>query len=462
MAKSVLDTIVERRKERIEIDKTRLPIALIEEQLTVSMRSLEEALRKPGPQFILECKKASPSRGLLREDFDIEKILTVYNDYAAAISVLTEPDYFQGADANLTLVKQQSNKPVLCKDFIFDEYQILKARYYGADAVLLMLSVLDDDDYRSLHKVATKWQMDVLTEVHTEEELHRATQLGAKIIGINNRNLKDLSIDIETSMKLSAKNTSRSLLVSESGIQSYQHIKHLASSVDAFLVGSALMSIPNLRKASAGLTHGDIKVCGLMHADIAQIAARSGARYGGLIFAPKSIRAISVKQAKLITEAADLDFVGVFVNQPIPEIVQTAALLKLFAVQLHGQENDAYRAELRRELPKGVEIWQAIPGNEVGSIELVAYADRTLLDSKAGDAFGGTGQVLSWQDIPEKIKQDQRFILAGGLSPNNIIEARQNFSGILDVNSGVESVKGYKDSVKISQLFAQLRDDYVI
>ena len=147
-------------------------------------------------------KKASPSKGLIRENFDLDEIIQAYSPYAACISVLTDEKYFQGKFEYLEYVRSRVTQPVINKDFFIDPYQIYLARYHNADAVLLMLSVLDDTQYTELAALAEQYQLDVLTEVSNEPEVLRACALKAKIIGINNRNLRDLSTDLATTERL--------------------------------------------------------------------------------------------------------------------------------------------------------------------------------------------------------------------------------------------------------------------
>ena len=182
---TVLDSIVQARRERIDELRARFGHLSVEE-LARSQRSLAAALRtrngqsrSPQPALIMECKAASPSRGTICSDYDPASLATQYAPYAAAVSVLTEPDRFNGSFDDLATVREVVDVPVLCKDFIVDEVQVLAARSLGADAVLLMLSVVPDDVYRELAALAHSLGMEVLTEVSTPEEMHRAAALGA-------------------------------------------------------------------------------------------------------------------------------------------------------------------------------------------------------------------------------------------------------------------------------------------
>ena len=218
---NVLEKIVIDKRAEIAARKQAFPLEAFVDSLQPSKKSFFGALSGPDAAFILECKKASPSKGLIREHFDLDEIIAAYQPYAACISVLTDEKYFQGKFEYLEYVSQRVKQPVINKDFFVDEYQVHLGRYYGADAILLMLSVLSDDEYNALRDVARQYQMDVLTEVSNEEEMHRAIALKANIIGINNRNLRDLSTDLATTERLVpmlASVTFPHVVISESGI----------------------------------------------------------------------------------------------------------------------------------------------------------------------------------------------------------------------------------------------------
>lgn len=204
----VLAKIVRDKYQWVAERKKTQPLETFQADLTPSDRSFYQALSGDKTAFIMECKKASPSKGLIRADFDLDYIASVYNKHASAISVLTDEKYFQGQFEFLPRVRNQVSQPVLCKDFMVDSYQVYLARHYSADAILLMLSVLSDEEYQTLAEVAHSLNMGVLTEVSNEEELHRAVALGAKVIGINNRNLRDLEHRFESHQRASTHHSS--------------------------------------------------------------------------------------------------------------------------------------------------------------------------------------------------------------------------------------------------------------
>ncbi|WP_028767312.1 bifunctional indole-3-glycerol-phosphate synthase TrpC/phosphoribosylanthranilate isomerase TrpF [Shewanella fidelis] len=459
---NVLTKIVDTKAAHIESLKQRFPKTTLSPK--VSDRSLFAALKAPNAGFILECKKASPSKGLIRDVFDVDAIADVYNQYAAGISVLTDEQFFQGDMDYIPRVRARVTQPILCKDFFVDEYQIKLAAHQGADAILLMLSVLDDYRYQALATEAAKYQLDILTEVSNEAELNRAIALNAKIIGINNRNLRDLSTDLATTEELAPHIPADRVVISESGIYTQAQVRRLAPLVDGFLVGSSLMAEADLDLACRALIFGQNKVCGLTRLEDMLAVAKAGAVYGGLIFANKSPRAITPEQAQtLVSELTQsgtkLNLVGVFVNESAAVIAKLALELNLHAVQLHGSETtleiEALKAKFA-ELNCPTQIWKAVAVDITNQHELSIPTgiDRVVFDSKSDGQFGGTGKAFDWQQsLPSKASA----LLAGGLNPDNTLDAvSQGFYG-LDFNSGLEQNPGIKDHSKITCAFSLLR-----
>ena len=256
---TVLDSIVQARRERIDELRARFG-HLRAEDLERSQRSFAAALRtrsgqgrSPQPALIMECKAASPSRGTIRSDYDPASLAAQYAPYAAAVSVLTEPDRFNGSFDDLAAVREVVDVPVLCKDFIVDEVQVLAARSLGADAVLLMLSVVPDDVYRELAELAHSLGMEVLTEVSTPQEMHRASALGAEVIGINNRDLRTLETDLARTEEMAPLAPAGVVLVGESGVGAPEDVRRLSGLVDALLVGSSLSGAPDPAEAARQL-----------------------------------------------------------------------------------------------------------------------------------------------------------------------------------------------------------------
>ncbi|MGY3869000.1 bifunctional indole-3-glycerol-phosphate synthase TrpC/phosphoribosylanthranilate isomerase TrpF [Aeromonas crassostreae] len=460
ISQTILGKIVAAKQAWVAARKLAQPLASFQGALTPSDRDFEGALRSGSTRFILECKKASPSKGLIRDDFSPEAIADVYGRYATAISVLTDEKFFQGDFTFLPRVRGRVRQPVLCKDFMIDPYQVYLARHYQADAILLMLSVLTDEGYRALFAVARELGLGVLTEVSNEEERDRAIALGAPVIGINNRDLRDLSVDLARTQQLAADIPSDRVVISESGIKHRAQVAALRQYAKGFLVGSSLMGEPDLEAAVRKLVLGQNKVCGLTRAEDAATAHQAGAVYGGLIFVAKSPRYVDIPAARALMAGAPLSYVGVFRNAQPATIAKTVEALGLAAVQLHGEEDAAYIESLRPLLPAGCQIWKAIGvslGKESGEpLPNLDYpADRLLLDTKVGSQSGGTGEAFDWTLLAGLDKS--RLMLAGGLNPDNALQAAQVGCLGLDFNSGVESAPGRKDASKLEASFAALR-----
>jgi indole-3-glycerol phosphate synthase len=243
-----LAQIVESKKARLEQLKKMIPAGAVQSSAArttlVKTRSFYDALaRDDRLNLIAEIKKASPSKGLLREEYDPVEIAIDYESHgAAAISILTEEDHFLGSLEHLQRVRPNVSRPLLRKDFIFDPYQVYEAAGAGADAILLIVAILDAATLASLIQLAEQAGLDALVEVHDRHELNTALGAGAKIIGINNRNLKTFTVDLHTTLQLAPHVPDAAILVSESGIHTADDIRMLRDAgCDAFLIGEAFM-----------------------------------------------------------------------------------------------------------------------------------------------------------------------------------------------------------------------------
>ncbi len=449
---TILNQIIEHKRIEVAMLKDAHPLEGFENEIRPSDRSFYDALKLHHPAFILECKQSSPSKGLMKAHFDLDEIAKAYTPFASAISVLTDQKFFSGNFGNLEKVRSIVTQPVLCKDFIIDPYQIHYARYHGADAVLLMLSVLNDESYRSLSKIAHDLNMGVLTEVSNDTELERALTLNPKVIGINNRDLRDLSIDLSTTERLAQKIPESITVISESGITNHEVMRSLSPFADGFLIGSALMQSDELTVAIRKMIFGEHKVCGIRSIEIAKVAYDSGAVYGGLIFVNTSPRAVTEEIAKEITDAVPLKYIGVFQNDEIHRVVEIATTLNLFAVQLHGSEDVAYIETLRSSLPLTCQIWKAIDASKEICLECYPNSsiDRYVFDYQSG----GTGCAFDW-NVLKNIEVP--FMLAGGIQNNNVNTALKQGALGVDINSGVEIFKGEKSPHKIKEIFNTIR-----
>lgn len=255
---TVLEQIVVRKRAELVAERAAVNIAMLEGRRRPARRGFRKALAASRPAIIAEIKKASPSAGVIAEKFDPAAIATGYQDGgAAALSVLTDKQFFQGSLQDLVQARVGTHLPVLRKDFTLDRYHLLQASAEGADAVLLIVAALDDEELKTLLAEARELELDALVEVHDEHELDRALAVGADLIGVNNRNLKTLEVSLDTSFRLAKKLPPETLAVSESGIRTSEDIRRLMDAgYQAFLIGESLMKQPDPGDALAKLIAG--------------------------------------------------------------------------------------------------------------------------------------------------------------------------------------------------------------
>lgn len=418
-----------------------------------SPHRLRDALRKPDTNIIAEFKRASPSCGAIRSDARITEIIPSYERAgASALSVLTEPHYFRGSIDDLREARALTRLPILQKDFIVAESQIDEAANAGADAVLLIAAVLGDEELRSLRAYAEEIiGIDALVEVHTADEMRRAIECGAKLIGVNNRDLSNFTTSLQTSEQLAHLTPADVTLVTESGISSHEDVARLEQrSYAAFLVGESLMRAEDPAAALRAL-RGDrtrIKICGVTNVDDAQLCAAAGVDFIGLNFSPESARCISVENAREIISTVRARFIGVFVNQPI-EFVNS---LPLAGVQLHGEEPPDFVRDV--QAPFVIKALRAGPGFAFTKYD----CDAILLDAWSDNGRGGTGETFDWSIASRVKSQARRLILAGGLTTANVrsaIESVRPFA--VDVCSGVEDAPGRKNPEKLREFVTAVR-----
>lgn len=250
---TILDELAAYAKKRVELSKTQISEEEIREkasQMKQGEFEFEKALGKPGMSFICECKKASPSKGIIAEEFPYLSIAKEYEVAGAdAISVLTEPSRFLGNDQYLKEIAQTVTIPCLRKDFIVDSYSIYEGKCLGAKAILLICSILTETQISEYIKICDTLGISALVEAHDEDEIQIALRAGARIIGVNNRNLKDFTVDTKNSMRLRSIVPKETLFVSESGIKTAEDVKRLEEiGVNAVLIGETLMRAENKRK----------------------------------------------------------------------------------------------------------------------------------------------------------------------------------------------------------------------
>ena len=480
-----LERIIAATRAELAERQARVPLEALREQAATAPapRDFAAALR-PSPagsaRLIAEVKRASPSKGLLAERFDPVAQATAYAaGGAAAISVLTEPRYFLGALEHLSAVRAAVDVPVLRKDFLLDPYQVYEARAAGADAALLILAMLDDTLAAELLALIRSLGMEALVEAHNAAEVERAVRLGARVIGVNARDLRTFGVDRAAALRLRALVPADRVYIAESGVTSWRDVaQSRAWGADAALVGEALMRAADpvamareLATAPGGTTAAlfggagqpFVKICGLARVEQAQVAARLGADAIGLNFAPMAPdhRRVTVEQAaRLAANADDALPVGVFVNPGVQQAAEIALRVGLRAIQLSGHEPPQRCAEVAEA--SGLPVIKAVrlrPGSDsdLALLDDYLHAGVTLLlDTPAPGLYGGAGQTGDWS-LARQVAAEWPVILAGGLTPDNVAQAVAEVAprGV-DVSSGVETNQA-KDIQKIQAFIEKAR-----
>ena len=471
----ILDKIIEATKIRVAQEKqVESPEAVKAAALALPSDTgfpFEAALRQQDFNFICEVKKASPSKGIIAEHFpylDIAKEYEVAG--AAAISVLTEPDFFKGDKKYLQEIASTVKIPVLRKDFIIDEYQIYQAKVWGASAILLICACLDVPTLTKFRELADSLGLSSLVEAHDENEVQMAIDCGARIIGVNNRNLKDFTVDVQNSVRLRNLVQDDVIFVSESGLETPEDIQVLRdNNIGVALMGETFMRSPNKVEKLAylyGPTYytPKVKMCGISKVETIPAVVEAKPDYMGLVFAP-SKRQVTVDQAKTLVEELHRGYaqkygsdtehdkndtiktVGVFVNETVDNLVTIANEANLDAVQLHGDEDETFIQSLKERT--NVEVWKAIQIRTAADTEkwIDSSADMLLFDAYHKDERGGTGEVFDWSSLDAF---ERPFMLAGGIDSTNVARAIRTVRPYgIDISSGIET-NGVKDDEKIT------------
>ena len=470
----ILDKIIEATKIRVAQEKQ------VETTESVKAAALalpadtgfpfEAALRQQDFNFICEVKKASPSKGIIAEHFPYLDIAKEYEIAgAAAISVLTEPDFFKGDKKYLQEIASAVKIPVLRKDFIIDEYQIYQAKVWGASAILLICACLDVPTLTKFRELADSLGLSSLVEAHDEHEVQMAIDCGARIIGVNNRNLKDFTVDVQNSVRLRNLVQDDVIFVSESGLETPEDIQVLRdNNIGVALMGETFMRSPNKVEKLAylyGPTYytPKVKMCGISKVETIPAIVDAKPDYMGLVFAP-SKRQVTVDQAKILVEELHRGYakkygsdtehdkngtiktVGVFVNETVENLVTIANEANLDAVQLHGDEDETFIQSLKERT--NVEVWKAIQIRTAADTEkwIDSSADMLLFDAYHKDERGGTGEVFDWSSLDAF---ERPFMLAGGIDSTNVARAIRTVRPYgIDISSGIET-NGVKDDEKI-------------
>lgn len=474
----ILDKIIEATKIRVAQEKQ------VESPESVKAAALalpadtgfpfEAALRQQDFNFICEVKKASPSKGIIAEHFPYLEIAKEYEVAgAAAISVLTEPDFFKGDKKYLQEIASAVKIPVLRKDFIIDEYQIYQAKVWGASAILLICACLDVPTLTKFRELADSLGLSSLVEAHDEHEVQMAIDCGARIIGVNNRNLKDFTVDVQNSVRLRNFVQDDVIFVSESGLETPEDIQVLRdNNIGVALMGETFMRSPNkVEKLSYlyGPTYytPKVKMCGISKVETIPAVVEAKPDYMGLVFA-QSKRQVTVDQAKILVSELHKQYanrynrdviqwsndvvqefiktVGIFVNETLDNLVTIATEVNLDAVQLHGDEDEVFIQSLKERT--NVEVWKAVQIRSAADAAawIDSSADMLLFDAYHKDERGGTGEVFDWSSLDEF---ERPFMLAGGIDSTNVARAIRTVRPYgIDISSGIET-DGVKDDEKI-------------
>ncbi len=405
-----LEEIIARKRARLEYARLERPLEIVRASASEVRRqsqphALRRALEPDGrPKIIAEIKRASPSKGVIKESFEPTELADAYSrGGAVAVSVLTEEDYFRGSLDDLRAVRKGSFLPILRKDFIVDEYQVYETADAGADALLLIVAALDDEQLsRFRHITEEELGMDALVEVHTADEMRRAQRCGAKLIGVNNRNLRTFEVSLDVSVNLSREAAADALLVSESGLRSGNDLRRLqAVGYRGFLIGEALMRADDpaevlraLTSEAAGKDKVRVKVCGITNLKDALACVRAGVDMLGFNFYPSSPRYITPEEGRCIIQQlpSEVMSVGIFVNEDSPERVACIAdVAGVAAVQLHGDETSFYCQELKdRFVIKALRVHEGFIPKQISQYETAAI----LLD-----AFSSESARRNWGAI---------------------------------------------------------------
>ncbi len=468
-----LERIVTQTRSDLEQRKSERSLAEVQ-QLAAEQpapRDMLAALRDEAERavrLIAEVKRASPSKGLLAPHLDPVELARTYEaNGAAAISVLTEPHFFLGSPAYLTAIKHAVSLPVLCKDFIFDEYQVYEARSWGADAILLICALLEDRQLRHLLGLARSQGMHCLVEVHSVEEAQRAVKAGASIIGVNSRDLVTFAMHPCLIRDLRRLLPPDRVVVAESGIHNAADARRLARyDVQAMLVGESLVVAQDVPEQMRALLAGanestQVKICGLKTAEHIDAAVDAGADMLGFVFYQPSHRYLSPEQASALAQGnarlarkhGEPDLVGVFVNEEAEKINDIAEQVGLHFVQLHGNESPEFCQQIQRPVIKAIPLRSLDDREAIDAYRNVTW--RILLDTPSA-GWGGSGVAHDWS-AARTIARELPILLAGGLTPENVAGAiAQVRPWGVDVSSGVETEK-QKDTEKVRKFIAQVR-----
>jgi len=459
---NILEKIVQSKRDQFPASesKTETPF-----RLERNDNKFLSNLKRQGVQVIGEVKPRSPSAGDLLKPGQLESTLAVYKEKCAAISVLTDETFFGGSFELLAHVKRTTNLPVLCKDFIVDERQLVLASKHGADAVLLISKILSTAELSNLFNTAVKLNLVPVVEVNSESDIEKLADVPADVVLINNRNLDTMGIDLDTTGRLASRLPESTIVISASGIKSNSDVEKLYPFATRFLIGTSLMQSPapgalldQLLLAETRTAFPLIKICGITNSLDAELSIRNGARFLGIIFAESSKRRVSKEAAQAIKQVVGkrAKLVGVFQDQSIEFVKSTAEEFNLDLVQLHGNESPAFIEQCSRPVIKTIQYeltdgkFVLLNGSEpIENSNPFSPARYFLFDQKKNSSSltalkpGQRLQLLS--TALERFQPGKPFFIAGSLNAENVNEAIDVLTPYaIDAASGVESAPGVK------------------
>jgi indole-3-glycerol phosphate synthase/phosphoribosylanthranilate isomerase len=477
-----LAEIMDAKRRRLADVKAKVPYEeLLARANHLRFRDLQHRFRSAfygeGIKIIAEFKRRSPSKGDINMAADASMIARAYEKAGAAtISVLTEEDYFGGSLDDLHTIGKATSIPILRKDFIFDEYQVYESFVAGADALLLIAAALDDETLTKLLNTTEHYLwMDALVEVHTKEELDRALSCGARLIGVNNRDLRTFKVSTATSFELARLVPPEIGLVSESGLDAETVSELRTVGYDGFLVGEALMRSENpakalhalIAQASRPASRVQIKICGITNLEDAMAACEAGADMLGFNFWPQSPRFIEPQAAREIIFnklklRRGVRMIGVFVNETLERIRHVAKDTHLNGIQLHGDETVEFCRQLKAtgSYDPYLFVIKAFAANAELDVEKLSdyRTEAFMLDAYDPKLRGGTGRTADLTIAREAARKLPRLFLAGGLAPENVADAITAVRPYaVDACSSLELAPGKKDHARMKEFVAAVR-----
>lgn len=502
-----LDRVLEHKINEIAERMSARPLASFKDQISPGKRSFEGALSEQGFNIIAEIKPRSPALGKLEGSISLDSRMSIYNQHAKAISVLCDQKFFDGSIELLREVSMKCSRPTLCKDFVVHAYQVYEARHAGAEAVLLICKLISQSQMSELFQLTLELGMTPVVEVQNEEEMIYASELGTKVILINNRDLQTLEIDLTTTSRLAQLAPANAIVIAASGVDNRGDLLSLRPYASNFLIGSAFMKAsdpgakfleffesdrtfvlqtfigrrtdsvegnlisPGSEDNSSAECSPFVKICGICNFEDAEVATKSGAELLGFIFA-ESARKVDVEHAQSIISNLRTNgllkakMVGVFRNQSTEEIVEISEKLNLDAIQLHGAESPAQIAEIKKRCsqpkhpliikaveldPQSTCLFSSSPEDYSGLVDLFLF-DRPKTLASDHDWLnrilnGFRDQLQSWRP----------FLFAGGVNENNIEQVLNLHPAGIDIASGVERDPRQKDHNKLKSFFDKLK-----